>query len=284
MHRHLASLLLIVAAASTTRAADPPREEAKGAASGLFESGGVKVPIVDAYAFRALGKDGDDARLTVAISNGFFPAELLGEYRDRKAVLDDYFKDDETALVYVDLTPAGQYRGVSYYLGPGNGCGYCSDRDEKSPLAVKAGRIVGNISSKTAERTVEITLDVPVASDEHGAALPAGSEPAKVYGAYQQAVKRRDLPAVQATLAESLLKRWADAEKEGRLEAFLANVLGFGSRPDALDVKAAYGTDERALLIVGGKTEYGDRGGEVRLRKEKAGWRIQEELLGSSFH
>jgi hypothetical protein len=261
----------------------PEARAASGHASGEFSSGDLTVPITDAYAFRGKSSMGKEPALVIAVSNGRFNADALNGWHDRKAMIETYMKNADTGIVYFELAPDGTYSGLSYYLGSGNGCGFCSGSDQKSTVALKAGRLVGTLSGTGDERTFEVTVDVPVAPDDHGTALPGGGEPGKVYAAYQAAAKKGDRAAVKATLAEDQLANWAAAEKDNGLDEYLYALLNPGLRPEAMTVTAGWERDGRALLLVKGTAE-GEMQGEVVLRKEKAGWRVQQEVLSSNFY
>jgi hypothetical protein len=56
----------------------------------------------------------------------------LDDYYDRQHAIDTLFADDESRVVYFELDDAGRYHGLSYYFGPGDGCGYCFDSTVKS--------------------------------------------------------------------------------------------------------------------------------------------------------
>src|SRR5215213_6798010 len=119
---------------------------APGHASGEFSSGDLTVPITDAYAFEGKSSMGKEPALIIAVSNGSFNADALNGWHDRKAMIETYMKNADTAIIYFERAPDGTYSGLSYYLGSGNGCGYCSGSDQKSTVALKGGRLVGTLS------------------------------------------------------------------------------------------------------------------------------------------
>ena len=268
--------LLFVIGAGAGFAAGPAR------ASGLFKSGEIQLKITDAYAFRGAASFGENEKvLVVAVSNqGFVPA-AMDEYWDRKRALERYFKDEDTGLVYFEFGLDGKYRGLSYYFGSGNGCGYCSDPAVKSTVSLKSDKLSGKLvmaKTKDAQMSFEITLDVPVSADDHGAAQgKGGGEPGKAYLAYHKALRGQDPKAIQPLLAEERRARWKEAEGQGNGGAFL-EFLGEG-HPAQVTVSEAFVKGNKALLLLQGKGEEGKVEGEAQLVLEQGTWRFLEETL-----
>src|ERR1700690_4247680 len=92
-------------------------------ASGRFETKNGSLEVFDAYAFHSLDGKG---KITVVISNQEFAKDIIDQYWDRKHTIERYYRDEKTAVIYFEFSPEGKYRGLSYYYGPGDGCGYCA--------------------------------------------------------------------------------------------------------------------------------------------------------------
>jgi hypothetical protein len=275
--RH-AILALLVGVSSAT-AADIGAT--KTAARGQFQSGSISFDVGDAYAFRGKSSMGDESVITVAVTNGTYPREIIDEWWDRKQALEQKFANDQTVLVFFDFSPQGEYLGMSYYFGSGNGCGYCSGGVD-STVKLTAGKLVGGLKAKGKDRTYDITLDVPVASDDHGPALPAGGgEPAKVYLAYHEALKAGDAAGLKKTLDTYMLKQMAKGEESKNMEGFLA-WLGGQRYLDTVSVDKGFATARTAVLLVSGSGPIGKRQGQATLTREKDGWRFSDEVIGSA--
>ena len=275
-HVILALLVGVISAAAAETGA------VKAAAHGRFDSGGVAWDVNDAYAFNGKSSMGDDRVIVVAITNGGFPREAIDGWWDRKQVLEQKFRGDgDTVLVYLEFSPAGEYQGLSYYIGSGNGCGYCSG-GVASTVKLAGGRLVGGVKSSGKDRIFDVTLDVPVASDDHGPALAAGGgEPAKVYLAYHAALKTGDAAALKKTLDAFMLGQMAKGEKNDDVAGFLS-WLGGQRYLDTVSVDKGFATARTAVLLVSGSGPIGKRQGQVTLTREKDGWRFSDEVVGSA--
>src|SRR5512140_738540 len=218
-------------------------------AKGFFKSGSVEMPVTSAFAFR--GRDllsSERPALIVAISHAKFAAPVVAVYTDRKRAIDRRFKDDETAVVYLSFTPEGAWRGLSYYFGPGNGCGFCTG-DVKASVKIANGRVSGSVRGAEKERSFDVTLDVPVASDDHGAALPPdGGEPGKAYLAYHAALVKGDEPVIKSLLPPDRREQWDKAQKSGNLPKFL-NYLRDEHGLRSVKVGKGWSKGDRAVLL-----------------------------------
>jgi hypothetical protein len=253
-----------------------------GRAAGRFDSKDLEMNITDAYAFYgepSLG--GREKVIVVVVSNQGLIKAALDEYWDRKNALERYFKDEKTGLVYLEFSRDGRYRGLSYYFGPGNGCGYCSDTEVKSTVSFKDGKITGDLSfpkGSDPDRWFEISLDVPVSNDEHGNPQGAGGGvPGKAYLAYHRTLSGKDVRAIRARLSEERRKRWDKAEKDGNGPSFLAFLRE--DHPSDVRVREAYVSGDKALLILDGKGAMGKVRGEAQLSRYQAEWRFDEETF-----
>jgi hypothetical protein len=108
----------------------------------------------------------------VAVTNAKLENEAIADYYDRRRAMEKHVKDENTGIVYFEFRTDGRYRGVSYYFGAGNGCGFCTS-DVTSSVRVTGGKVSGAIKRSEPGRPFEIALDTPVLSDDHGTALPA---------------------------------------------------------------------------------------------------------------
>jgi hypothetical protein len=251
-------------------------------AKGRFHSGDIQFGVSDAYAFRSKESLGSDQVITVAVSNVGILEGNIDRWVDRKQVLEKRFKDDKTAVIYFEFSPEGKYRGMSYYLGSGNGCGYCSSSTAQSAVKLVGGRLVGSFSDEKPDVGWDIQLDVPVASDDLGTPLPpGGGEPGKVYAAYAAAVKARDAASLKQTLVAQRVEHVAGAEKSGRTNAYL-DFVSEGRYVDTVRVVKGFMKPTHAVLAIAGEGPVGKRVGQVLLLKEAAGWRVQDEILDMS--
>jgi hypothetical protein len=250
-------------------------------ANGKFASGTISFEVSDAYAFRSKSSFGEDQVIQVMVTNSGIREEAIHPWLDRKKVFDKRFQDEETATIYFEFSPKGEYQAISYYLGSGNGCGYCSGGDVKSTVKLVGGKLAGAFSFQGKDRSWDITLDVPVAPDDHGAALPAGGgEPGKAYLAFAAAVKGRDAAALKKLLIARRLAGLEKAEKDGEIQDFLS-YLDEGRYADTVKVEKGFATADTAILLVSGDGPIGKRAGQALVRKEAAGWRVDDEILES---
>jgi hypothetical protein len=275
--------ILGIAALSLTGlgGARAPAEEGEqgGAASGKFASRGISFEVADAYAFPAKASLGDDRVIAVAVSNAGFNEEFISRYRDRRTLLDNYFKDDETALVYFEFTLAGSYEGLSYDFESGNGCGYCGG-GVTSTVRLAGGRLVGRLTLDDAgsERRFAIDLDVPVAGEDFGRAQGAGGgEPGAAYLVYHRAVVAADAAALRATSGENRIETLASAEQAGQGTAYLEWLKQ--EHPATVRVTEGFVRGDRALLLIAGERSYGKVEGEAILVRERGAWRIDDEMF-----
>jgi hypothetical protein len=273
----IAGALLGLLAAGSAHAGDGG-DAAKGHANGQFESGGVSFGVADAYAFRGPSSFGDDRVVLVAISNAGFNEEFIGRYRDRRYLLDNYFRDDETALVYFEFGADGSYRGLSYYLGSGNGCGYCSG-GVTSSVRLVGDRLTGSLHQQDAEsrRSFDVDLDVPIASDDFGAAQGAGGgDPGKAFLAYHAALEAGDSGALRNLTAETTLEHLEEAAKADETDEFLAFLRR--DHPPKVTVTEGFVRGDHALVLVAGEGEAGKVVGEALLSRVDGVWRVEDEM------
>ena len=254
-------------------AADPATDNA----TGRFTSQGATLDIRSAIAFRGKSFLGGDDALIVAATNARINSALLADFGDRRRAMEKRIKDRDTGVVYFEFRPDGSFRGVSYYFGPGNGCGFCTSEVE-STARYAQGRIAGRLKGTEASRPFEVTLDVPVLSDDHGAALPAdGGAPGGAYLAYYSALVKGERAQVKALLSDEGLQGWAAAEKKNDTAGYL-RYLAEEHPEKSVRIVKGYARDATALLLISGESALGKVSGEVLLVKERGSWRVNDEV------
>jgi predicted SnoaL-like aldol condensation-catalyzing enzyme len=269
----LALSLLLTAGPAT--AADPM--DTANTAKGTFKSQNDTLELRSALAFRGKSIFEKDDALIVAVTNARVNAAALAEYYDRRLAIEKGVKDAETAVVYFEFRPDGRYRGLSYYFGPGNGCGYCSG-EVASTVRLVNGRLTGSLKDNEKNRSFDIALDVPVMSDEHGAPLPAdGGAPGKAYLSYHDALVKRNQAALRPLLTGNQQEIWARAEKKGNVAAFI-NSLAEEHPNKSVRITRGFAAGDKAVLLITGEAQYGKLSGQVLLKKEKDAWRVQDEM------
>ncbi len=257
----------------TEQAAEPKR------AGGWFQSTGARLGIADAYAFHGTATLGDEKVIVVAVSNQGFVPSVIDRYWNRRFVLEHFFKDDQTGLVYFEFGLDGRYRGLSYYFGSGDGCGYCSGGVE-STVKLVDGRLRGTLhqAEGSDKRSFDVTLDVPVEGDDHGTTQGAGGgAPGQAYLAYDRALGGSDPAAVRSCLSEERRATWAHAEKQGQGSEFLAFLRE--DHPTRIAVTQGYIDGDHALVLFEGENAEGKLRGEAQLVREGGSWRFEEETL-----
>ena len=273
-------MLLLAAAARVAAGAEPP---APGTASGTFDDHKVELKIASAYAFRDRSAGTDDSRvIQVAVSNSKFAPGALDDYYDRRQAINTLFADADSRVVYFELDDAGRYHGLSYYFGPGDGCGYCFDSSVKSTVKAVDGRLQGELSYKGSDRRFEIRLDVPIPPKEWGDSLPKdGGEPGKAYLAYHRALERRDKKELYALLDSEEKKRWEKYNAEGKVDEW----LDFRWKEEhteltSVRITGGYVNGDRAVVLFDGRNGYVDAlHGEAQLRREGGAWLVGGDMV-----
>ena len=254
-------------------AADTP-ESAKG----TFKSKSVTLATKSAIAYKGKSFLGGDDALIVAVTNARVHADALAEYYDRRRVVEKRIRDEDTGVVYFEFRADGSFRGLSYYFAPGNGCGFCTS-EVGSTVKLASGKLTGTLKGTEKDRPFDITLDVPMMSDDHGAALPAdGAAPGAAYLAYHAALTKRDRVALKPLLSADRRQTWSDAEKKGELEGFV-DYLASEHPEKSVRITRGYAKDNTAVLLVAGESTAGKLVGEVLLMKENGAWRVDDELM-----
>lgn len=258
-------LLICLATGAVAQDAEQPRQ-----ASGRFVSKDVELEIWGAYAFEGPVGLSDDPGIRVAVSDSEFMTDYIDGYWDRYYWIKERFR---APVAWFHFSPKGEYEGMDYYFGGGNGCGYCFSSDVESSVKLGDGSIAGTLTFSDPEgATFDVTFDVPIAPTDYGKPLPKdGGEPGQVYAAFYQALETGDPDALRPTLDE-------------RRQEFLPD-LNFieylrGSRPDSYEITKALAKPDWALLLLKGEKEYyGTVQVEVHLIREGGVWVVEDELL-----
>lgn len=253
-----------------------------GRASGQFQSKEIHLKITDAYAFRGTSTlGGKEKGIVVAVSNQGFVQSAIDEYWDRRYALECYFQDEQTGLIYFEFGPDGRYRGLSYYFASGNGCGYCADPAVQSHVRLANGRLTGKLlfpKGKDPNLWFDVSLDVPVSSDDHGKPQgPGGGEPGKAYLAYHRALLGKDEQAIKSLLSEERRAKWTGAEAKGTGGRFLAFLRKY--HPGEVRVTEGFIKGDHALLLIEGKGDMDPIIGEAQLSRQQGAWRFEEETI-----
>jgi len=253
---------------------------AENAASGQVESKSWKVPLEDAYAFRDDASFGEGRVIVVAVSNWEFGEESLDRYYDRRYVLNEFFADEETRVVYFEFSPDGKYLGYSYFFEGGDGCGWCGGGDVRSAVKAHAGRIAGKLAKQDDDGlSFDLSFDVPIASDDYGAKQSAGGgEPGKAWLSWHAAAEAGDRKALRALAGPTIAAAWKKAEGDGRLDGYLKFLTE--DRPRTGHVREAFVKGDRAVVLVAGDSPVlGKMHGEVQMVREGGSWRVDGETL-----
>jgi hypothetical protein len=253
--------------------ADTPAETA----TGTFRSQSVTLSVKSAIAFHAPSFIDKTDAVIVAVSNARLNPDTIADYVDRRRVLEKRVKDGETGLVYFEFKPDGAYRGMSYYFGPGNGCGYCTG-EVTANTKLSGGKLSGRLVDSEKERSFDFTFVASIMSDEHGSALPPdGGEPGKAFAAYHQALAKADRPALRAIMSTDQQQYWSEVERKGKLGAWIHSMAD--AHPTrSVDLVNGYATAGKAVLLIAGESVNGKVVGEVLLVKEADGWRVDDEI------
>lgn len=266
-------LLIVPLSQAPARAAESakPRQ-----AQGKVESKGWTFEARGAYAFPAeVGLD-DEPGIKVAISNAGFLAEALDRDYDREHMIDTFFRDEETLVAYFQFSKSGAYKGVSYYFGSGDGCGFCFDGSVVSTVKVNGGRIHGSLklAGKPEDLQFDLSFDVPVAPTDYGSPLPAGGgDPGKAYAALHTAIVAWDYPAAKPYFSDEVQADYGE-HSEAIVQSFRKD------HPDkSYRIVRGFVRGDRALLLVEGETSYSRVKTEAQMVREKGTWRLVSEVL-----
>ncbi len=272
--RLLAACLLFPTAAAF---ATPGLNAAPATAVGTFTSQGVTLRMQSAVAFRGKASVGAGDALIVVVSTARMNAAAIGDYIDRRRVIEKRVRDGEMGIVYFELAPDGRYLGMSYQLGPGNGCAPCSG-EVTSTARIVGDWLGGDLVGTGADRSFDLTLVAPLLSDDHGVPLPAdGGDPGRAYAAYHEALGRADRAALKPLLSQDQRGFIEGLEKDGKADAHV-QALATAHPGRSLRVTGGYAKGDKAVLLIAGESFVGPVTGEVLLVREAGQWRVDDEI------
>ena len=273
MLRHVAIAILALIPCSLAAAETPQ-------ASGTFEGSKFKFDVKGAYAYWSRSST-EGPLIEVAVSNDGFIASAFDTFYDPKPVIENDFVDDKTAVIYFQFEPNGKYHGMSYYLGSGDGCGFCYDPGVKSNVSVAANRAKGGLKFKGENRSFDIQFDVPIAPKEWGTPIKGdGGDIGGAYKAYNNAMNADDRKAIFDLLDAHTQEFWKKREKEGKLDSYLdyrADKVHYRIK-DARIVRGYVRENQAVLLIKAASPVIDHLHGQVVLTKESGRWKISDEV------
>ncbi len=264
----------IILLSASLLAADAPQ------ASGKFKGSKYSFDVGGAYAFWSQSAD-EGPLIEVAVSNDAFKAEAFDAFFDPKPVIDTSFADEQTAVVYFQFEPNGKYHGLHYYLGSGDGCGFCYDPKVKSTVRIAGNRAKGGLSFSGESRSFDIQIDVPVAPKEWGKPLEAdGGDAGAAFRAYNSAMEQQNRKAIFDLVDADTRARWAKREKEGKLDSWLEyrEEKVHWRLKDAHIVRGFVRGDQAVLLVKGTSPAIDKVHGQVALTREGGKWKIADEV------
>jgi len=248
-------------------------------ASGAFRSHTINMPVRTAMAFRGASLLDKSDVIVLVITNAKMHQDAMAGYYDRRRAVDRRIKDSETGVVYFEFSPDGKYRGYSFNFASGNGCGYCGgNMGIDSTTRLVNGRLTGSLKGTDTDRNFDLALDVPVASDDHGAPLPAdGGAPGKAYLAYHDALVKRDAKALRITLSDELRETLASAAKDGKAGGYMS-YLAKEHPSKSVRIGKGWSDGKTAVLLIDGESSVLKLTGEVLLLNQGGTWRVDDEL------
>src|SRR5262245_51637987 len=92
---------------------------------GSFSNKGVQYLLKDAVAYEAKAESGGGTAIRVSLSHVPIDPAALADAIDPAGVVAE--TRGEGAYVDLEFGMDGAWRGISYLLGQGNGCGWCQD-------------------------------------------------------------------------------------------------------------------------------------------------------------
>jgi hypothetical protein len=270
-------MLLVVAAMAAL--AGPALAAEPYTSSGAFRSKTINMPVQTAIAFRGKSLLDKSDVIVVAVTNAKMHADVIARYYDRRRAVDRRINDNDTPVVYFEFKPDGGYRGYSFYFASGNGCGYCGgNMGIKSTIKLANGRLAGSLKGTDTDRDFDVTLDLPVRSDDFGTPLPPdGGAPGKAYLAYHDALVKRDAKALRPMLSDFRREYFAQATKHGETNGYM-NLLAEGHPSKSVRITKGFSNGKVAVLLIDGESSTIRLTGEVMLVNEGGTWRVDDEL------
>jgi len=267
--------VLVAAALSvyvgTTSAADT--------ASGSFKNQNLGMQIKSALAFPGKSSLDKTDVIVVAVTSAEMDSDALAAYYDRRRAIDQRVKDSNTGVVFFEFRPDGNYRGYSFYFAPGNGCGYCGgNMGITTTVKLANGRLAGTLKGTDTNRNFDVTLDLAVLSDDHGAVLPPdGGAPGKAYLDYHNALVKRDANALRTSLSDEARKIQAGAIKEGKGASYMS-YLAKEHPTQSVKITKGWSNGKMAVILFDGEASGLKLTGEAVLLSQGNTWRVDDEL------
>jgi hypothetical protein len=248
-------------------------------ASGSFKNQNLGMQIRSALAFPGKSLFDKSDVIVVAVTSAEMDSDALAAYYDRRRAVDQRIKDNDTGVVFFEFRPDGNYKGYSFYFGPGNGCGYCGgNMGIVTTVKVAKGRLAGTLKGTDTNRTFDITLDLAVLSDDHGAPLPPdGGAPGKAYLDYHAALVKRDANALRTALSDEGRKIQAGAIKEDKSAAYMS-YLAKEHPTQSVKITQGWSNGKAAVILFDGEGSVLRLTGEAILVNQGGTWRVDDEL------
>lgn len=269
---------LAAAGAALVAGAEEPAGPKSVGGKGKFSSTQWTFELGSAFAFPGELSFDEGKGVIVALTNaGLEPAEIAA-WVDRRWVLDNWIKDDETLVAYLEFSAAGVLKGVSWYFGSGDGCGFCASSEIRSTVKAAGGRLQGAVRGEVKDKdsgeleyAVDVELDTPIEVEFPGKRLPAaGGEPGAAYLEFHRLLRE----GKNAEVREKLDSEWKEHLAEASAEALSTFFSGLQEKhPDTVQVVDGFVEGDRAVLRIRGEKPWGKLRGEVRLDREGGVWR-----------
>ncbi len=248
-------------------------------ASGSFTSKTFIMPVNTAMAFRGKSMIDKSDVIVVAVTNAKMHPDVLALYYDRRRAIEQRIKDNDTPVVYFEFRPDGNYKGYSFYFASGNGCGYCGgSMGVTSTIKLASGRLKGSVKVTDTERNFDLMVDLPIASDDHGAPLPAdGGAPGKAYRDYHDALVKRDVKALRLVLSDGWRETLDRAIKAGKASVTM-NFLAQEHPTQSVKITRGWSDSKAAVILFDGESSVLKLTGEAILVNQGGTWRVDDEL------
>jgi hypothetical protein len=249
-------------------------------ATGKFTGSKVEFKVTGAYGYWSRAKDEGDV-IEIAVSNEGFKASVFDTFYDPKPVISEFFADEETAVVYFQFEPNGKYHGMSYYLGSGDGCGFCYDPSVVSTVKIAGNRAKGDLRYKSDNRAFNITIDAPIAPKVWGPSIKGdGGDIGKAYKAYNAVMLSGDRKAQFDALDSVNQATWKKRQKDGKLDRYLEyRDEKVHYRLKEARIVGGFQRENQAVLLIKGSSPLLDHiHGQVTLTKEAGQWKISDEV------
>jgi hypothetical protein len=258
---------------------------------GTFTNQGRTLPVVDGVAYERKAEFGDEMVVRVALSAQPLDAKALSDTMDVEGAVQT-LRAGHTADL--EFTPEGSWTGgMTYNLGSGNNCGWCSDSKSaaRSQVKLENGVLKGTLRVAAADYmdgegpAIDLVFDLPLVKVA-GTPLPAdGGDPARALIACRKAVQAKDRAAAQACLdsQSDVFSTAAEGSDDG-FWYLISMMAGDSLSLPALKVTGGRTKGDWAEVDVEGKDEQGtQKKGGVFLRRTAGGWLYHHDKLRSVY-